>query len=71
MFPQPLQLLAACVPFTPFAHALRMFIHEPLQLEQLHGPLLQLGQQALVFTVLIAAGRVVRRTIPALRRRFA
>jgi len=69
MFPAPLAHLSAWVPFTPFAHALRMFIHEPLRLEQLQGPLLQLGQQALVFAGLIVAGHVARRTLPALRRR--
>ncbi len=68
MFPAPLQQFAAWVPFTAFARALRMFVHEPLQLPQLHNPLRQLGQQILLFLGLTIAGHTARHIVSTLRK---
>ena len=71
MFPPALRSVSAWIPFTPFAHALRMFVHEPLSLAQLRAPLSQLGIQSIVFTVLVLAAHALRATGAAIRRRFA
>lgn len=65
--PAPLRALAAAVPFTPFAAAMRGFQHEAASLADLARPLGALALQALAYAAVIAAAGAA----PALRARLA
>jgi len=65
--PAPLRALAAAVPFTPFAAAMRGFQHEAASLADLARPLGALALQALAYAAVIAAASAA----PALRARLA
>jgi len=65
--PSPLRALAAAVPFTPFAAAMRGFQHEAASLADLARPLGALALQALAYAAVIAAAGAA----PALRARLA
>ncbi|MFT3916352.1 MAG: ABC transporter permease [Anaeromyxobacteraceae bacterium] len=65
--PAPLRTLAAALPFTPFAAAVRVFQHEAAGLADLARPLGALALQALAFAAVVAAAAAV----PVLRGRLA
>lgn len=61
MFPKPMQEFTAWIPFTAFARALRIFVHEPVGFTQLQAPLHQLGHQVLLYIGIATVGIVSRR----------
>ncbi|HNS95832.1 MAG TPA: ABC transporter permease [Polyangiaceae bacterium] len=66
-FPEPLQQFSSFLPFTPFARALRIFVHEPVGLDQLRLPLRQLAQQAGVFAAITLVATLSRAFIARFR----
>jgi ABC-2 type transport system permease protein len=69
--PPVFQGLSALLPFTPFSRGLRLFFNQPLSLSELSETFAQLGQQALLFAVVIGLGAVARRGLLALKGRPA
>lgn len=66
--PAPLRAVASAIPFTPFGTAARRLLLEPLALSDLARPFGWLALQVLCCAAVLAAGRLVRRIGPVLRR---
>lgn len=60
-FPAALRAAAGLVPFTPFSHAFRIYLHHRAVLADLGPDLLKLGGQALGYTLVGAAALRLRR----------
>jgi ABC-2 type transport system permease protein len=68
-FPPILRWASAAIPFTPFARALRGFLHQPATFADLGPALSQLGVQALAFAGVIVAVSLLRRLAARFGRR--
>ncbi len=71
MFPKPLQFVSEVTPFTPFAKAMRQFLHFPTAMSDLHPLFRAFGMQALAFGCVFASATSVRKLVGMRRRRVS
>jgi ABC-2 type transport system permease protein len=70
-FPLPLRWVSDAIPFSPFARALRAFLHQPASFSDLLPALAQLGTQVVAFVGVIVAAALLRRMTTPGRRKAA